>query len=287
MKYAFINHYRHQFPIRQLCNVLNVSRSGYYAWRHRPVSERAQRDRHLLSHIRRIHEQSREHYGSRKCWKQLLREGVICGRDRVARLRRSDNIYSKRRRRFVITTRSKHRHWIAPNRLNREFTVTKPNRVWVGDVTFISTRSGWLYLSIMLDLFSRKVVGWSMGDRNNGQLTNDCLDMAIQHRKPQSGLIHHTDQGATYAMQSYRDKLKQLGIVSSMSRKQDCWDNAVAESFFSNLKNELVHETTFKNREQARMAIFDYIEIFYNRQRLHQTLNYSSPNEFENQNAVA
>ena len=287
MKYAFIDRYRRQFPIRQLCSVLNVSRSGFYAWRHRPVSKRAQTDHHLLRNIRRIHEQSREHYGIVKCWKQLLREGIICGRDRIARLRRDNAIYSKRRRRFVITTRSKHRHWIAPNRLNREFTITMPNRVWVGDVTFISTRGGWLYLSIMLDLFSRKVVGWSMGDRNNGQLTNDCLDMAIKQRRPKSGLIHHTDRGATYAMQSYRDKLKQLGIVSSMSRKQDCWDNAVAESFFSNLKNELVHETTFKNREQARIAIFDYIELFYNRQRLHQTLNYSSPSEFENQNAVA
>jgi len=287
VKYALIKRLAVHFPIQRLCKTLQVSRSGYYAWRHRPVSERTQTDRQLLSNIRRIHKQSREHYGIRKCWQQLLREGIICGRDRIAKLRRDNDIYSKRRRRFVITTRSKHRHWIAPNRLNREFTVAKPNRVWVGDITYIATRSGWLYLSIMLDLFSRKIIGWSMGNRNNGQLTQDCLDMAIQQRNPGPGLIHHTDQGTTYAMQSYRAKLKQWAMVSSMSRKRDCWDNAVAESFFSNLKNELIHETTFNNREQARRAIFDYIEVFYNRQRLHQTLNYRTPNDFEEQYDVA
>ena len=161
------------------------------------------------------------------------------------------------------------------------FTLTLNFKAWVGDVTFIQTRSGWLYLSVLLDLYSRKVVGWSMNNRNNGELVKACLDMAIQHRQPSAGLIHHTDRGSTYAMQSYRARLKQMGMVNSMSRKRDCWDNAVAESFFSNLKNELIYWSDFKTRDEARSAIFNYIEIYYNRQRLHQTLNYTSPEEYE------
>ncbi len=264
-----------------MCRLLGVSRSGYYAWHCRPASHRSQSDRRLLGHIRRVHDQSRQHYGVLKCWQQLKREGIDCGRDRVARLRREHGIYSKRRQRYVITTHSKHRHWIAPNRLQRDFTAQRPNTVWVGDVTFINTRRGWLYLAILLDLYSRKVVGWSMHHRNDGQLVKDCLDMAIQQRRPTSGLIHHTDQGAVYAMQSYRQALLDRGIVSSMSRKRDCWDNAVAESFFSNVKNELTYWRIFNDRDEARTAIFDYIEVFYNRQRLHQTLNYASPEEYE------
>ena len=264
-----------------MCRILSVSRSGYYDWTGRPASRRTQSDRHLLRHIRRVHEQSRQHYGILKCWKQLNREGIGCGRDRVARLRREQSIYSKRRRRYVVTTRSKHRHWTAPNRLQRDFTAARANAVWVGDVTFINTRRGWLYLAVLLDLYSRKVVGWSMRDRNDGQLVKDCLDMALIQRRPQSGLIHHTDQGATYAMQSYRQALTARGIISSMSRKRDCWDNAVAESFFSNIKNELTYWCIFQSRDEARAAIFDYIEVFYNRQRLHQTLGYISPEEYE------
>lgn len=281
MKYAYIQQHQQFFPIAAMCKVLKVSRSGYYDWCNRGESPRSNRDRYLLGYIRRVHDQSRQHYGIVKCWKQLNREGIACGRDRVARLRREQGIYSKRRRRFVVTTRSKHRHWIAPNRLERDFTASSPNRTWVGDVTFIETRSGWLYLSVLLDLYSRKVVGWSMSNSNNGQLVKDALCMAIRHRQPGKGLVHHTDQGATYAMQSYRNELQAHGMVSSMSRKKDCWDNAVAESFFANLKNELIYWVNFKTREEARAAIFDYIEVFYNRQRLHQTLNYQTPEQFE------
>ncbi len=281
VKYAFIRKHQSRYPIKGMCRALRVSRSGYYDWLGRPASSRTRSDRRLLGHIRRVHDLSRQHYGIVKCWQQLKQEGIHCGRDQVARLRREHNIYSKRRRRFVVTTRSKHRHWIAPNRLQRDFTATNPNAVWVGDVTFINTRRGWLYLSILLDLFSRKIVGWSMNNRNNGQLVKDCLEMAIQHRKPKSGLIHHTDRGATYAMQSYRELLDRHGMLSSMSRKRDCWDNAVAESFFSNIKNELTYWRIFTNPDEARAAIFDYIEVFYNRQRLHQTLDYTSPEEYE------
>ena len=287
MKYATIHRHRHPHAISTWCRVLGVSRSGYYAWCSRPESQRRQADRVLLGQIRRVHTQSRQHYGIIKAWKQLNQEGIVCGRDRVARLRRADGIYAKRRRRFVVTTRSKHRYWIAPNRLNRDFTVAHPNRVWAGDVTFISTRSGWLYLSVLIDLFSRKVVGWSMSNSNNGQLVKDALAMAIAQRQPVPGLIHHSDRGSTYAMQSYRDILEQHAMVSSMSRARDCWDNAVAESFFANLKNELTYWRNFKNQNEARCAIFDYIEIFYNRQRLHQTLNYQSPEQFERMHRVA
>lgn len=287
MKYALISQQRNHFPVAALCKALKVSRSGFYDWFNRGDSQRAINDRILLGQLRRVHNQSRQHYGIVKCWKQLNAEGIACGRDRVARLRREHAIYARRRQRFVVTTRSKHRYWIAPNRLERDFTSSLPNRVWVGDVTFIATRSGWLYLSILLDLYSRKVVGWSMGGSNNGQLVKDALDMAVQHRQPNKGLIHHTDRGSTYAMQSYRDTLKKHGLISSMSRKRDCWDNAVAESFFANLKNELIYWYNFRTREEARSAIFDYIEVFYNRQRLHQTLNYQSPEQFERLNNVA
>lgn len=287
MKYACIKQQRKLFSVAAMCHALKVSRSGYYRWRGCPESKRSKEDRSLLGQLRRVHDQSRQHYGIVKAWKQLHNDGIVCGRDRVARLRRENAIYSKRRKRFVVTTRSKHTHWIAPNRLNRDFTINKPNRIWVGDITFISTRNGWLYLSVLLDLFSRKVVGWSMSNRNNGQLVKDSLDMAIEHRHPAQGLIHHTDRGSTYAMQSYRDVLERQGMLSSMSRKRDCWDNAVAESFFANLKNELTYWRNYNHRDEARSAVFDYIEVFYNRQRLHQTLNYQSPEQFERMADVA
>ena len=264
-----------------MCLVLKVSPSGYYDWLARVLSERAKQNVLLVDAIKCIHKASNENYGLRKVWQQLLREGWQCGKNRVARLRKQHGIYAKRRKRFVLTTRSKHRHWIAPNRLNRDFTSAKPNDVWVSDVTFVPTRSGWLYVAVTLDLYSRKVVGWSMSNRNDGKLVKDCLEMAIAHRQPGSGLIHHSDRGSTYAMQSFRDVLRAYGIESSMSRKGDCWDNAVAESFFSSLKNELTYWKQFKDRESARSAIFNYIEVFYNRQRLHQTLGYQTPVEFE------
>lgn len=287
MKYAFLEQYRELFSVVALCKALKVSRAGYYDWRNRGESQRSVRDRTLLEHIRRTHHQSRQHYGIVKCWKQLNDEGIPCGRDCIARLRRQHKIFSKRRRRFVVTTRSKQTNWIAPNRLKRDFSSATPDRIWVGDVTFIATRAGWLYLAVLLDLFSRKVIGWSMSNNNNGKLVQDALDMAVQHRQPNEGLIHHTDRGSTYAMKSYRETLSRYGMISSMSRKRDCWDNAVAESFFSNLKNELIYWINFTTREEARAAIFDYIEVFYNRQRIHQTLNYQTPEQFEKLYEVA
>lgn len=281
MKFGFIRTHCDEFSVVKLCQFMGVSRSGYYDWLHRKPSARAQANERLLEQIKRLHQQTRERYGALKCWHALLKQGFACGKNRVARLRALHGIYAKRRRRFVVTTRSKWTRKAAPNRLSRQFAMSQPNQAWVGDVTFIPTRQGWLYLSVLLDLYSRKVVGWGMSNQNDGQLLSDCLAMALEQRKPPSGLIHHSDRGSNYTAKAFQQQLAEHGMIASMSRKGDCWDNAVAESFFSTLKNELTHEHNFNNQQIARAAIFEYIEIFYNRQRLHQTLNYQTPDEFE------
>jgi len=258
-----------------------VSSSGYYAWVGRPVSQRTRENERLITEIRRVHYEFRQAYGSLKIWKELNRRGIVCGKHRVARLRSLHGIETKRRRRFKVTTRSKNAQWIAPNLLNRHFTVDQPNRVWVGDVTFIATRKGWLYLAVVLDLYSRKVIGWSMSERIDKHLSLAALEMALLRRKPDSDVLHHTDRGAIYASDEYVDKLAAHDLTASMSRKGDCYDNAVAESFFSTLKNELVTGDVFESRERARTEVFDYIESFYNRQRIHQSLNYKTPEMME------
>lgn len=260
-----------------MCRVLKVSPSGYYEWRTRPLSKRALFDGYLTSQIRQVHIDSRQNYGVIKTWQALKGKGISCGKHRVARLRKINGIESKRRRRFKITTSSKNTQWVAPNILNRCFKATEPNKVWVGDVTFIATRSGWLYLAVLLDLYSRKVIGWAMSEQNDKQLVLNALDMALERRQPQSQVIHHSDRGAIYGSDAYRNKLLTSGLMPSMSRKGDCWDNAVAESFFSTLKNELLYGERFVTRDQARSEIFKFVEIFYNRQRLHQSLNYITP----------
>lgn len=281
MKYAFIQQHASEFPAAAQCRVLGVSRSGYYDWCKRPESARMKRDRELLQAIRRVQVVSRERYGIIKCWQQLLREGQPCGRDRVARLRRSHQIYSRQRRRFVVTTRTRCTDLLVPNHLDRQFNVTKPDRGWAGDVTFVPTREGWLFLAILVDLCSHTIVGWSMGARNDIELVVNCLTMALEQRKPASGLIHHSDRGSPYASNRYQGVLSASGIIPSMSRKGNCWDNAVAESFFSCLKNEMIYWDDYRSRDAARAAIFEYIEMFYNRRRLHQTLNYQTPEEFD------
>lgn len=264
-----------------MCKILRVSKSGYYEWKTRPLSKRELFNKSLTEEIRQIHIESGENYGSVKTWKALRVKGIYCGKHRVARLRKINGIESKRRKRFKITTLSKNTEWIAPNILNRCFNIAKPNRVWVGDVTFLSTRTGWLYLAVLLDLYSRKVIGWSMSDRNNKQLVLNALNMAIARRQPQSEILHHTDRGSIYGSDEYRSKLIAHGLVPSMSRKGDCYDNAVAESFFSTLKNELIFTQRFMSREHAKLEVFKFIEIFYNRQRLHQALNYITPEAME------
>ena len=281
MKYAFIAQHRQQFHLSAMCRVLHVSRSGFYEWQGRSPSARTIANQQLLKQIRGVHEESRQAYGAVKTWKALNRAGIACGKHRVARLRREANIEAQRKRRFRITVEHQQIPQAAPDRVVRNFHANQPNLAWVGDMTFVRTRAGWLYLAILLDLYSRKVVGWSMGDSPNEALTLGALNMAIEHRSPKPGLIHHTDQGVIYRSRGYRERMERAGILPSMGSKGTAYDNAVAESFFSNLKNELIHNTEFLNRESARAAIFSYIELFYNRKRIHQTLGYVSPVEFE------
>lgn len=287
MKYQFIKDHREQYRISMMCRVMEVSRSGYYDWFDRPTSHWQKEDQRLLGRIRQIHEQYRCTYGSDKTWQVLRTQGEACGRHRVARLRKDNNIEALRRKRFKAGYAARNSQPPAPNRLERNFTVKQPDQVWVGDTTFIPTRAGWLYLAIIVDLYARAVVGWAMSHRNNQELVADALKMAIEQRKPTSRLIHHTDQGATYSSSMYQTLLKQHHIIPSMSRKGNCYDNAVAESFFSTLKNELVFHRDFKTRDEARSAIFEFIEVFYNRQRHHQSLNYQIPLEYERMRSVA
>ena len=287
MKYAFIRGHENEFRVVRMCSVLRVSRSGYYHWVDRPESRRAREDRELLVHIRRVHLENRRAYGSVKTWRELCDRGVACGKHRVARLRKRDGIEAQRKRRFRLTVQNRNTAPAAPNLLRQQFVAAQPDRIWVGDMTFIRTRAGFLYLAVLLDLFARKVVGWSMHERPNLEVTLRALDMALEQRRPAPGLVHHTDQAPLYSAYEYRDRMQDHGLVPSMSGRGNCYDNAVAESFFSTLKNELVHHCDFASREAARAAIFDYIEVFYNRQRKHQTLGYLSPVQFEQQRLVA
>ena len=287
MKYAFIERHRSQFAIIRMCHALGVSESGYHAWRERPPSRRAQEDAGLLEKIREIHQRYRQACGSDKTWHLLKADGVTCGRHRVARLRRSHGIEAIRMKRFRGSYGARNSEPAADNVLNRQFRTTRPDQVWVTDTTFIPTRQGILFLAVVIDLYARQVVGWAMGASNNKQLVCDALKMAIAHRQPAAGLLHHSDRGSTYTSAQYKALLIEHGMVTSMSRVGNCHDNAVAESFFANLKNELTFHQDFKTRNEARSAIFDYIEIFYNRKRPHQTLNYAAPVEYETMWTVA
>jgi transposase InsO family protein len=273
--------------VAALCRALKLSRCGYYAARLRPPSERTRTNADLLSRIRRIHAKSRENYGAVKTLHVLQTEGIECGLKRVVRLRRLHGIEAKRRRRFKQSYEARHSEPPAPNLLDRAFTVAAPDRIWATDITFVPTREGWLYVAVVIDLCSRRIVGWAMHQRINLPLAVEALSMAIQQRQPKPGLVHHSDRGQLYLATAYRDLLKRHGMVQSMSKKGDCYDNAVVESFFSNLKNELTWHRSFQTRDEARSAIFDYIEVFYNRERLHQTLDYVSPVSYEESRTVA
>lgn len=281
MKYGFIVQHQNHHSVASLCQVLGVSRSGFYAWRHRPPSTRELANRFLLKEIERVHHEHRGACGALKTWRVLNKEGIACGKHRVARLRCNAGIEAVRKRRFRTTVEHHHTAPPAPDLINRVFRAPRPDHTWVGDMTFIRTREGWLYLAILLDLWSRRIVGWSMGTQPNQALALGALDMAIAHRRPSPGLVHHTDRGSVYAARIYRDRIGSIKAKASMSGKKSAYDNAVAESFFSNLKNELVHHCDFKTRDHARAAVFDYIELYYNRKRLHQSLGYRTPLEFE------
>jgi putative transposase len=269
VKYAFIRAHAHVHRVTRLCAALAVSRSGYYAWRDRPSSARTTQDQQLLLVLRRLHHEMREEYGAVKLWREAKRRGLRCGRHRVARLRKQGGLEARRVRRFRVIVEHHQFPPPAPNVLQQRFEATGLNRVWVGDFTMVGTWAGWLYVAVLLDLYSRRVIGWAMRNTPEQQLTLDALTMAIRQRRIRPGLIQHSDQGAQYSCLAYQRQLTTLGITPSMSRKGNCYDNAVAESFFSTLKNELVHHHTYHTRDEASRDIFAFIEGFYNRQRLH------------------
>ena len=284
MKYTFIAANTVEFRVKRMCHALVVQRSGYYAWRRRTPSTRAQANEVLLKLIREEHETSRKTYGSPRIKKVLERKGVLCGKNRVARLMRMHGIAAKKRHKWHPTTTQRKPGVVpAPNWLNQEFTAVAPNRKWVSDFTYIDTAEGWLYLATVLDLFSRKVVGWAMSEWMDTDLVETAWQMALLGRRPEPGLLHHSDQGSQYTSAVYQKSLTTALVQLSMSRVGNCYDNAVAESFFGTLKTECV-TGQFATRALAHTSIFEYIEVWYNRQRLHSTLGYLSPVEFERSN---
>ena len=287
MKFGFIRAEKANFPIRALCRVLQVTRQGYYAFLKRPQSARVAQDMALRERVREVHKRSRGRYGSPRVHEALRREGQRVGKRRVERAMRSLGLCARAPRRYRVTTAAHPRHEKAPNTLNREFSAAKPNQRWVTDISYVWTDEGWCYLAVILDLFSRSVVGWALDATLSTALPLAALDMALRRRGPVPGLLHHSDRGCQYTSAEYRAELARQGIEVSMSRKGNCWDNAVAESFFSTIKAELIRERRWTGRLELRSAVFEYIEVFYNRQRLHSSLSYRTPLEIETNAAQA
>jgi putative transposase len=281
MRFAFIDVERTSYPMRILCRVLEVTRSGFYAWRSRKPSTRDLEDEQLRPKVVKAFETGRGTYGSPRVRDELVDQGFEIGRKRVARLMRDLGLQGVSPRKFRVTTNSDHDHPVAENVLNRNFEATRPNEKWATDITYVWTSEGWLYLAVVMDLFSRRIVGWSTADHLKTELCLDALQMALKHRTGIEGLIHHSDQGVQYASDRYREILAAQGVECSMSRRGNCWDNAVAESFFGTVKNELIYRRPWPTREEARDAIGEYIEIFYNRVRRHSTIGGVSPARFE------
>ena len=282
MKFAFIAQQLGELPVEVACDVLEVSRSGYYAWRDRPHSGQGQRRVALAAKVREIHAEARGVYGSPRIHKALQAAGEHVCENTVAKVMRVEGLRAKAKRKFVPrTTDSAHTQPIAPNVLDRQFAADTPNRKWAGDITYIPTDEGWLYLAGVIDLHSRRIVGWSMADHMQTDLVANALTMALARRRPAAGLLHHSDRGVQYASDAYQAMLQAHEIRASMSGKGNCWDNAVMESFWATLKTELVYQQHYETREQARRSIFEYIEVFYNRKRLHSSLGYVSPETFE------
>jgi transposase InsO family protein len=281
VKYAWIDAQRREYPLPDMCSVLSVSISGYRAWRNggTPDSTRLN-DAQAVTLIKAIHAEVKGAYGSRRMHRELKGRGHRIGINRVERLMREAGIRARHKRRFKATTDSKHSMPVAANLLARNFTPPAPNKVWTGDITYIATGEGWLYLAIVLDLFNREVIGWSIKPRMTADIVTDALSMAWFRRKPEAGVIFHSDRGSQYASHAMRDKLAEYGMTASMSRKGNCWDNAPTESFFNSLKNERVHGTRYATRAEAEADLFEYIAIFYNRRRRHSTLGYNSPTQF-------
>ena len=281
MTFRFIDEHREQWPVRLLCDALDVSPAGYYAWRERPIGARQQRQDALLVEIRAIHAEFKARYGSPRVHAELAARGQGCCLNTVAKLMHDNDIRAKTARKFRCTTDSNHGLPVADNLLDRQFDPDAVNEAWVADITYIPTREGWLYLAAVEDLYSRRVVGWSMAERLESRLVVEALALAVERRLPGAGLLAHSDRGSQYASDHYQRLLAQHGITCSMSRRADCWDNAPMESFFASLKKELVHDADFATRTEARAAIVEYIEVFYNSQRRHSSLGYVAPAEYE------
>lgn len=280
MTYRFIQNYRSRFRVEKMCQVLEVSRSGFYAWLKREANQVRQEELKLFQLIRLIFNESRQTYGCRRLTKALKRQGVHVNRKKVARIMRENHIRPKTCRKFKATTNSKHGLPVAENLLNQNFKVNQPNQVWISDITYIRTGEGWLYLASVEDLCTREVVGWAMSETMSRHLVIRAIQQAIGRHNPSQGLIFHSDRGSQYASQEVQQLLARNHMVPSMSGKGNCYDNACAESFFATLKKELIYGSKFKTRQQACSAIFEYIEVFYNRQRLHSTIGYLTPSEF-------
>jgi putative transposase len=287
MRDRAIQEHDRRVPIRLMCRALAVSPAGYDAWRDRPESRRSMHNRTVLSAIRVIHRESRETYGSPSSWDALIKQGHGVGKHRIARLMRAEGIRAKTVKPWRATTQSSHRMPVAANVLDRQFSIPRPNRVWAGDLTSVWTTEGWLSLAIVLDLYSRAVIGWALEARLTGDLARQALTMAIRHRAPTSGLLHHSDRGSQYAATAYQQLLTTHGMTGSMSRRGNCWDNACVERFFGALKRELTSQRQYRTREEATQDIVEYSEVFDNRLRRHSTLGYDSPAEFEARTAVA
>lgn len=287
MRFQFIRDHSSQFSVRRMCRVLRVSSSGYYAWLGRPMSRRERENRRLVQAIKEIHKEKRGVYGSPRVHAELKSKGMHHSKKRVARLMRENGIRAKQKRKYKTTTDSKYIYTVAPNLLQRDFQASGPDRKWLADITCVPTREGWLYLAATLDLYSKLIVGWSMSGRMTSELVLDALEMAVGRRQPEPGLIHHSDRGGQYASADYQRALRSHGMICSMSRKGDCWDNAPMESWFHTLKTELTIHENYWTRDQAKAEVFEYIEVFYNRNRLHSALGYMTPAQYETTNYTA
>ena len=288
MKFQFVSAQKANYSVSELCHALEVSTSGYYAWCKREKSQRHLDDERFLELIKSIFKASRETYGSPRIFEALKELGHKIGKNRVTRIMKENGLIVLPRRGWrCVTTKANPNHSVAANELDRDFSASSVNEKWVTDVTFVPTDEGWLYLASMIDLYNREVIGWAMGENNDTALTLAALDMALEFNNPPEGLTHHSDRGCNYTAKDYRQALADRGIQSSMSRKGNCWDNAVAESFFATIKKELIHRYKFKTRRQAAAAIFEYIEVFYNRVRMHSKLGYTSPAQFRRNNQTA
>jgi transposase InsO family protein len=281
MRFQFIEAHREEFEVQVMCNVLDVSRSGYYTWRTRPASKREMADAEYMKQVKQIFEDSHQTYGYERIWQELRDEDIPCGKHRVRRLMGQEGLVVKQTKRYKRTTKANPDHQPAPNLLAGKFEAERPDTKWCADITYIPTQEGWLYLAVILDLFSRRIVGWAMDRRMKQHLVSNALQMALRQRQPVKPLIHHSDRGSQYTSYAFQELLTDNNITASMSGRGNCYDNAPVESFFGTLKAELVHHAVYRTRQEAMTDIFFYIEGFYNRTRRHSTLGYLSPTDFE------